>query len=146
MLKAQFQLPPQVKQNLLSQLEAQKQKTDIGLYYLDVTELEEIFVPVMQKAFGITKRFQRVWGHYMDKGGERPWHKHSAETFLFYLQIPDGDCGNFVYAGGEIIPKEGDLYIMEPKLQHKILPNKTDKTRWAIAAEVIPASTLSQLE
>ncbi len=100
----------------------------------------------MQKAFGVTRRFQRVWGHFMDKDGERPWHKHSAETFLFYLQIPEGDCGNFVYEGGEIIPKEGDLYIMEPKLNHKILPNKTDETRWAIAAEVIPASTLSQLD
>ena len=82
----------------------------------------------------------------MEKGGERPWHKHSAETFLYYLQIPDGDVGIFVHEGGEIVPKEGNMYLMEPKLNHKILPNKTDKTRWAIAAEVIPASTISQLD
>ena len=135
-----------MKQKLLRFLEAKKQHNNIGLYYLDVAEFEEIFVPVMEKAFGKTIRFQRVWGHFMDKGGERPWHKHSAETFLYYLQIPDGDCGHFVCEQEEIIPKEGDLYIMEPKLNHKITPNKTDKTRWAIAAEVIPGSVLCQLE
>ena len=54
---------------------------------------------------------------------------------VFYLEIPEGDCGNFVYEGGEIIPKENDLYVFPKMLKHKILPNKTDKIRWAIAAE-----------
>jgi len=94
-------------------------------------------LPVIEKEFGLKLKFKRVWGHFMDKGGERPWHKHTHMTFLYYLQIPDGDVGNFVHEDGEIIPRENDLYVFPPRLNHKILPNKTDKTRWAIGAECV---------
>ena len=139
--KTTLQLSPDKKKELLALLKSRKEAgCEIGLYYLDTTELEEIFLPVLEKEFDLHTRFERVWGHFMDKGGERPWHKHSRVTMLYYLEIPEGDCGNFVYSEGIIIPKENDLYIFPAKLNHKITQNMTHQTRWAIASESIPES------
>ena len=123
------------KQELLKYLNKIKANTKIGLYELDVTEWESIFLPILKDQFDMDTRFVRIWAHYMDNGGDRPNHKHSSVTMLYYLEIPDGDVGKFVYEGGEIIPKAGDLYIFPENLEHKITPNNTNKTRWALASE-----------
>jgi len=104
--------------------------------------MEAIFLPVLEDKFGLKTRFERVWGHYMTKGGERPWHKHSVVTMLYYLDIPDGDVGNFVTPEETIIPKNNDLYLFPAKMQHRITPNNTDETRWAIASECLPQEFL----
>ncbi len=140
--KTTFTLPELKKEEILAFLNCCKKSALYDLYYLDVTEMEEIFLPILDKAFYLKTRFERVWGHYMDKGGERPWHKHNNVTMLFYLQIPDGDCGSCVHPEGTITPKENDLYIFPAKLSHKITPNRTNETRWAIASECKPESVL----
>jgi len=140
--KTTFELPPQQKQKLLLYLNKLVTSQNIGLFHLDVTEMEEIFLPVLEDKFGLKTRFERVWGHYMTKGGERPFHKHSVVTMLYYLDIPNGDVGTFVTHDERIIPKTNDLYLFPEKLQHKITPNNTDKIRWAIASECKPESAL----
>ena len=142
--KTTFELPPAKREEILSFLNSCKGSLEIGLYHLDVTDMEELFLPVIEKEFGVITRFERIWGHFMDKGGERPWHKHSCMTMLYYLEIPDGDIGNFVHEGGEIIPKNNDLYLFPTYLNHKIKPNNTDKTRWAIASNCHPEEKLYQ--
>ena len=140
--KTVFKLPPEKREEILSLLKSKKEPTKIGLYYLDITEMEELFLPILEKAFGLKTRFERVWGHFMDRGGERPFHKHSVVTMLYYLEIPPGDCGSFVCPDYKISPKENDLYIFPAKLTHRITPNNTDGTRWAIASECLPESIL----
>ena len=134
--KTTFELEPETREKLLVYLNNCKNKGfNIGLYQLDITDMEAIFLPVLEKEFGLVTRFDRVWGHFTTKGGERPFHNHAETTMVYYLDIPEGDVGMLVYEGaGEIIPKTGDLYIFPPRLRHKITANKTDKTRWAIAS------------
>ena len=141
--KTTFELDPEVRKELLVYLNNCKNKGfNIGLYHLDITDMEAIFLPVLEKEFNFKTRFDRIWGHFMDKGGERPFHNHTESTMLYYLDIPEGDVGKFVYEGGEIIPKTNDLYIFPPRLRHKITPNNTDKTRWAIASNCSPQEIL----
>ena len=132
--KTTLELPPEKRKEILSYLNSCSKGQEIGLYHLDVTDMEKIFLPVLEDKLGFKTRFENIWGHYMDRGGERPWHKHGTSTMLYYLDIPDGDVGNFVHKDGEIIPKTGDLYIFPPHLNHKINPNNTDSRRWAIGS------------
>ena len=118
-------------------LEPKLSHTDIGIIYLDVAELEEIFIPIIEDVIGEKWRFSRVWGHFMKKGGSRPWHTHSTPSFLYYLSIPEGKCGYLSYNGLELKPKEGTLVLFPRRLNHKITENETDEVRWAIAAELI---------
>ena len=142
--KTTFELEPKLREELLVYLNNCKNKGfNIGLYHLDVTDMEAIFLPILEKEFGLKVRFERIWGHFTTKGGSRPFHNHTETTMVYYLDIPEGDVGSLVYEGaGEIIPKTGDLYIFPPRLRHKITPNNTDKTRWAIASNCSPENVL----
>jgi len=118
----------------------------IGLFELDNTELEEIFIPLIDKYISEGWRFMRVWGHYMKNGADRPDHAHDCTTMIYYLSIPAGDCGTLVMGKTPYPPVEGTLTVMEPGVHHLITPNNTDETRWAIAAEMIQDEDLRKLE
>lgn len=113
-------------------------ETDIGLIYLDVDEMREIFAPYIKKHFDKELKFHRAWIHWMKKGGSRPRHHHSHWTYLYYLDIPKGDSGTLVFDDEEFQPKEG-THVMFPKnTKHSITPNNTNVIRWAFAAETVP--------
>jgi len=141
MYESHFDLiPKQTKQNLLEMAKIIKPASDsgdIGLIYLDKEKLLKIFEPYMKKLFGVEKRFERCWLHWMKDGGQRPRHQHSAWTYLYYLDIPEGDAGNLLIDGEIVTPIEGTHIMFPGKTYHSITPNNTKKTRWAFAAECI---------
>ena len=133
-------IPKETKQNLLEMAKIIKPVTDegdIGLLYLDKDNLLKTFGPYIKKHFGKDIKFERCWLHWMKDGGSRPRHQHSAWTYLYYLDIPEGDAGNLLIDGEIVEPVEGTHIMFPGKTYHSITPNNTDKTRWAFAAECI---------
>jgi len=134
-------IPKATKQNLLEMAKIIKpvfDAGDIGLIYLDKEDLLKIFAPYIKRLFGMEKRFARCWLHWMKDGGSRPRHQHSAWTYLYYLDIPEGDAGSLQVDGKTIPPVEGTHIMFPNKTYHSITPNKTKQTRWAFAAECVP--------
>jgi len=74
----------------------------------------------------------------MKEGGGRPRHQHTAWTYLYYLEIPEGDSGSLQIDGQTIPPTEGTHIMFPGKTYHTITPNNTKNTRWAFAAECVP--------
>lgn len=141
MYESQFELiPKQTKQNILELAKITKPATDegdIGLIYLDKEKLQNIFKPIIKKLFEKDVNFARCWVHWMKDGGSRPRHQHSSWTYLYYLDIPEGDAGNLLIDGEIVEPVEGTHIMFPGKTFHSITPNNTEKTRWAFAAECI---------
>lgn len=135
-----------IKSEYLPHLEAMVTTEPIGLFYLDNTDLEETFIPLIDKYIGEGWRFERVWGHYMKRGGDRPDHTHDGTTMIYYLSIPEGDCGTLVVGQTAYLPVEGTLTVIEPGAHHLITPNNTDEIRFVIAAEMITDENLRKLE
>ena len=133
-------LPKEVKKQLLelsgNTIPVFDQK-DIGLIYLDNDEMLKIFLPYIKKYFNKDVKFERAWTHWTKDGGSRPKHQHSHWTYLYYLDIPPGDCGNLIVDGQVIPPIEGTHIMFPNKTYHSITPNNTKQTRWAFAAEFI---------
>ena len=133
-------LPKKEKKRLLELADITKpiyDTGDIGLIYLDKHEMLEIFGPYIKKHFGKDVKFERCWVHWMMDGGNRPRHQHSHWTYLYYLDIPEGDCGSLFVDGETIPPIEGTHIMFPNKTYHSITPNNTKKTRWAFAAECV---------
>jgi hypothetical protein len=133
-------LPGEIKQELLGLSKVVKPIYDIGtvgLIYLDKKRMQEIFSPYMKKHFDKQGVFERAWIHWMRDGGSRDKHQHSLWTYLYYLDIPEGDIGNLVIDGDTIKPVEGTHIMFPNKTYHSITPNKTPQTRWAFAAECV---------
>ena len=134
-------IPEKTKKKILAlaaKRTAATNEGDIGLIYLDREEMFEIFGPYIKKLFDKDMRFERSWVHWMKDGGSRPRHQHSAWTYLYYLDIPDGECGNIVFDDDELKPIEGTHIMFPAKTYHSINPNNTHHTRWAFSAECIP--------
>ncbi len=134
-------IPIKTKEKILQIAKCTKpihDETDIGLIYLDVSEMHEIFAPYMKKHFEKDLKFQRAWVHWMKKGGSRPKHHHGHWTYLYYLDIPEGDSGTLVFDDDEFQPVEGTHLMFPKNTKHSITPNNTDVTRWAFAAEAVP--------
>ena len=110
---------------------------NIGLIYLDNNAMLDIFSPYIKKHFDKNVTFKRAWVHWMKDGGSRPRHQHSNWTYLYYLDIPDGDAGNLIIDGQIIEPIEGNHIMFPNKTYHSITSNNTKKTRWAFAAECL---------
>ena len=125
------------KNYLMDILEPKITENTTELIYLNTELLEEFFLKKIKNAFDVDYHFARVWAHYTKLGGDRPEHFHCNDTFLYYLSIPPGECGNLVYNGIEVEPKEGMMYIIEAGTFHSVKPNHSKGVRWAIAAECI---------
>ena len=110
---------------------------NIGLIYLDNNAMLEIFSPYIKKYFDKNVTFKRAMVHWTKDGGSRPKHQHSHWTYLYYLDIPPGDCGNLIVDGQVIPPIEGTHIMFPNKTYHSITPNNTKQTRWAFAAECV---------
>ena len=133
-------LPENIKEELMELSKVVKpiyDVGDVGLIYLDNKRMEEIFTPYMKKYFDKEGTFKRAWIHWMKNGGSRARHQHGHWTYLYYLEIPEGDAGSLLVDGQVVKPIQG-THIMFPKqTYHSITPNNTKKTRWAFAAECV---------
>ena len=110
---------------------------DVGLIYLDNDEMLDVFGSYIKKHFDKNVRFERAWVHWMKDGGSRKRHQHSNWTYLYYLDIPEGDAGNLLIDGVIVEPIEGTHIMFPNKTYHSITPNNTKQTRWAFAAECL---------
>ncbi|KKM66486.1 hypothetical protein LCGC14_1480660 [marine sediment metagenome] len=110
---------------------------DVGLIYLDSKRMEEIFTPYIKKYFNKDVTFHRAWIHWMRDGGNRNRHQHSHWTYLYYLDIPEGDAGSLIVEGITVKPIQGTHIMFPKKTYHSITPNNSKQTRWAFAAECV---------
>ncbi len=82
--------------------------------------------------------------HHM--GGVSNGKKQSILSGVFYLNVPDGDCGDIVFIkkdGKEasVKPTNGDLLLFSPSLLHRVEKNNTNEERISIAFNYIKSHT-----
>jgi hypothetical protein len=82
--------------------------------------------------------------HHM--GGVSNGKKQSILSGVFYLNVPDGDCGDIVFIkkdGKEasVKPTNGDLLLFSPSLLHRVEKNNTNGERISIAFNYIKSHT-----
>ncbi len=130
-------IPEYTKQMILELAAPKMESKNIGLIYLDKVKMTTLFAPYIKKHFGNDMRFDKAWVHFMRTGGERPRHHHNGWTYLYYLEIPDGDSGSLLFDDHTIKPVEGTHIIFPKDTKHSISPNKTGKIRWAFAANCV---------
>jgi hypothetical protein len=81
--------------------------------------------------------------HHM--GNSANGKRQSIVSGVFYLNVPDGDSGNIVFAQNNkesisIKPKTGDLLLFSPSLIHNVEINNTMEDRISIAFNFIKDS------
>jgi hypothetical protein len=82
--------------------------------------------------------------HHM--GGVSNGKKQSILSGVFYLSVPDGDCGDIVFSNKEgkevsVKPKNNDLLLFSPALVHRVEKNNTNEERISIAFNYIKSRT-----
>jgi len=103
-----------------------------GIFYLDTKWVQERFQPILDKLGFGNLEITRGWVHYMRRGGFRPPHQHESITGLYYAVIPE-NSGRMVIDDKEIIPVQGDFYLLPKGVQHSITKHESDELRWALA-------------
>jgi uncharacterized protein (TIGR02466 family) len=108
-------------------------------------------------------RITTSWFTKLGKGGYSHLHNHTNSWFsgIFYFDDYDEDSGGIQFmtfqSGFEVMTKDTNIYnstnwmfppsknmlvLFPSKLIHKILPHNSDKTRYSLAFNMVPAGVI----
>lgn len=96
---------------------------------LDLAWVKGLFEPIIEK------RITKAWVHFMEKGGSRQDHTHSAPwTGVYYVTAPIGSA-EMILESERIPCVQGEFILFEANKHHRVTVHRSDLTRWAIAFE-----------
>ena len=112
------------------------------------------FTPSISKVVGLG-----IWANVNERYSYNKSHTHPQSDIsgVYYVKVPEGDCGRLVvqdprqaysygsrffverYSGGstEIDPIEGKMYLFPSSLEHFVLSNNVDEDRISISFNLI---------
>lgn len=104
-----------------------------------------------KKMFGLDLKLGYYWLNINGRGSYNETHHHmgtspntekqSIISGVFYIQVPNGDCGNIIFTNKQldnsIKPKNADLLLFPASMIHRVDVNNTYSDRISIAFNYI---------